>query len=64
DRPSQWVWLPRKLLARGWAGHTDPLERAFIRAHAAWAQGQVSPEHMAKMRAARMPRPFDQHALA
>jgi hypothetical protein len=38
DRPSQWEWPPRKLLQKGWAGQTDPDEKAFIRAHAPWAQ--------------------------
>jgi hypothetical protein len=51
DRPSQWGWLPGKLLIRGWAGQTDRLESAFIRAHASWAQ--VPPERAAE-RAARM----------
>jgi hypothetical protein len=50
DRPSQWGWLPRKLLVRYWAGRTDPLEKAFIRAHASWAQTQLSPEHLGKLR--------------
>ena len=28
----------RKLLQRGWAGKTDPTEKAYILAHAGWAQ--------------------------
>jgi hypothetical protein len=43
NRPSQWAWLPHKLLIRGWAGQTDPLEKAFIRAHASWATAKTNP---------------------
>jgi hypothetical protein len=48
DRPSQWSWLPHKLLIRGWAGKTDPREKAFIRAHAPWAQR--SPDQITQAR--------------
>lgn len=36
--PQLLVFYHRKLLVRGWAGLKSPTERAYILAHASWAQ--------------------------
>jgi hypothetical protein len=58
DRPSQWDWLPFKLLRKGWAGKTDPIEKAFVRAHAVWAQ--QSPEQIERFQKIRRQRGADE----
>ena len=35
------AYYRKKLLTRGWAGRLDPVERAYVFAHAAWAQAAV-----------------------
>ncbi len=36
--PKLLAFYQRRLLIRGWAGSADPLEKAYILAHAPWAQ--------------------------
>ena len=38
--PGLLAFYRKKLLIRGWAGRTDDVERAYILAHAEWAQKQ------------------------
>lgn len=36
--PALLAFYRKKLLVKGWAGRTDPIEKAYILAHAPWAQ--------------------------
>ena len=39
--PGLLAFYRRRLLVRGWAGHTDAVEKAYILAHAEWARGSA-----------------------
>jgi hypothetical protein len=41
--PTNFPWLRRKLLHRGWAGKTSPAEKGYQRAHAPWAVAKGAP---------------------
>ncbi len=53
--PQLLAFYRKKLLVRGWAGRTDEVEKAYILAHAPWAQANVEKLRNARSHVSNVP---------